>query len=265
VARQQAGVAAVQGITVSDYLDRWLTSNRKLRDRTRRNYSTHIRLYLRPALGHLRLADLAPHHIDQLYPDPIQGRYVGATPATVHHVHRTLRSALNSAVKRRLIAWNPAQHVELPEHRKAQPVIWGQTEVGRFLDTIADHRLYALFHVIAYTGMRRGEAIGLRWADVALDSQLIMVRSQITDAGSGPRLVAPKADSGTRAVPVDGFTIEVLRRHRAGQLRERAAWGSEWQDMALVFAKEDGGLLRPDAVTTCSPSSSPGPVCRESG
>ena len=65
LSRQQAGVAAVQGITVSDYLDRWLTNKRKLRETTRRNYSTHIRLYLRPALGHLRLADLAPHHIDQ--------------------------------------------------------------------------------------------------------------------------------------------------------------------------------------------------------
>jgi len=48
---------------------------------------------------------------------------------------------------------------------------------------------------------------------------------------------------------VDCFTVEVLRRHRAGQLRERAAWGPAWQDLGLVFAKEDGGLLRPDAVT----------------
>jgi integrase len=248
-ARQQAGVAAVEGVTVNEFLDTWLSSKRKLRETTRRNYRTHIRRYLRPALGGLRLADLAPHHIDQLYSDLIDGRYVGATPTTVHHVHRTLRSALNSAVKRRLIAWNPAQHVELPEHQRAQAVIWQPEEVGRFLDNSADHRLYGLFHLIAFTGMRRGEAIGLHWTDVNLEAQLVVVRCQVTDAGDGPKLGPPKSESGTRVVPIDAYTGHVLQRQQAHQQRERAAWGGGWQDLGLVFTKEDGGLLRPDAIT----------------
>jgi integrase len=167
----------------------------------------------------------------------------------VHHVHRTLHSALNSAVKRRLIAWKPAQHVELPEHRRAQASIWQPEDVGRFLDASADHRLYALFHLIAFTGMRRGEAIGLRWTDVDLVEPLIVVRSQVTDAGDGPKLGPPKSESGTRVVPIDGYTAHVLQRQLARQQRERAAWGGGWQDLGLVFTKEDRGLLRPDAVT----------------
>lgn len=247
--RQRTGMLAVDTLTVGDFLDAWLAGKRRLRATTVRNYSGHIHRYLHPALGQLRLADLSPHHVDQLYADLLSGRYVGATASTVHHVHRTLRSALNSAVKRRLISWNPAEHVDLPEHRKARGAVWEPTQVGRFLDSSADHRLYALFHLIAFTGMRRGEAMGLHWADVNLDAQLLVVQWQVTDAGKGPQLGAPKTDSGSRVVPVDGFTVDVLRRHRDLQRREREAWGNSWEDLGLVFTKPNGGILRPDAVT----------------
>ena len=113
--RQRGGLQAVEAITVGEFLDSWLASKRRLRATTIRNYSGHIRRYLRPALGQLRLTELSPRHIDQLYSDLLTGRYVGATASTVHHVHRTLRSALNTAVKRRLISWNPAHHVDLPK------------------------------------------------------------------------------------------------------------------------------------------------------
>lgn len=249
VERQRGGVRAVDTLTVGDFLDSWLASKRRLRATTVRNYTGHIVRYLKPALGHLRLADLGPQHIDQLYADLLDGRYIGATPSTVHHVHRTLRSALNTAVKRRLISWNAASHVDLPEHHKARGGVWEPAQVGRFLDSSVEHRLYALYHLIAFTGMRRGEAMGLHWADVNLAAQLLVIHWQVTDAGKGPRLGAPKTDSGARVVPIDGFTVEVLRRHRERQEGERQLWGEAWEENGLVFTKEGGGMLRPDAVT----------------
>lgn len=249
IERQRGGMLAVDTLTVGDFLDNWLASKRRLRPTTVRNYSGHNARYLKPALGQLRLADLSPQHIDQLYADLLNGRYIGATPSTVHHVHRTLRSALNTAVKRRLISWNPSHHVDLPEHRKARGVVWEPAQVGRFLDSNAHHRLYALYHLIAFTGMRRGEAMGLHWTDVNLDAQLLVIHWQVTDAGKGPMLGAPKTDSGARVVPIDGFTVEVLRRHRERQDEERQRWGEAWEDNGLVFTKENGAILRPDAVT----------------
>jgi len=249
LARQNAGLAQVHSLTVEQYLTAWLDGKRKLRDTTRRNYSTHLRLYLVPALGRTRLADLRPDHIDQLYNDLLSGRYVGATVVTVQHVHRTLRAALNAAVKRRMIPWNPALHVELPEHHRAETEVWSGGDLSRFLDAIADERLYALFHLIGFTGMRRGEAIGLRWADVDLEAAHVVVSQQVTDAGKGPRLGAPKTSSGSRYVPIDPGTVQVLSEQRDRQSDERQRWGIGWTDQGLVFTKEDGDLLRPDAIT----------------
>ncbi len=244
---------------MADFLDEWLAGKRRLLDTTRRDYGTHIRRYLTPALGRHRVQDLLADHIDQLYNDLVAGRYVGATAATVHHVHhvhRTLRAALNTAVRRRLIAWNPALQVELPEHRKARGSVWEAEDVARFLEACSEHRLYALFHLMAFTGMRRGEAIGLHWSEVDLDRAHLKVVWQIVDAGAGPQLGAPKTLSGDRVVPLDAATVDVLRDHRRTQAEERRAWGEGWQQHGLVFTKGTAACCAPTPSRTCSASSS---------
>ncbi len=96
------------------YLREWLVGKRALRPTTRRSYESHLRLYLQPSLGQVLLSDLRPHHLDAMYGDLLVGDHGKRSAATVRRVHATVRSALNTAVKRRLIPWNPALHVELP-------------------------------------------------------------------------------------------------------------------------------------------------------
>ena len=115
--------------------------------------------------------------------------------ATIRRVYATLMSALNSAVKCKRIAYNPAAHVELASGRRPRAVVWTDDRVtawlrtgarppvavwtaqqaGAFLDVAAKHRLYPLFHLIAYRGLRRGEAVGLRWEDVDLDAGFLRI------------------------------------------------------------------------------------------
>jgi integrase len=247
--RRRGGLADVHALTVGTYLSSWLDGKRRLRETTRRSYAGHIRGYLTPALGRYRLTELRPHHIDQLYSDMLNGGHSGAGAARVQHVHRTLRAALNTAVKQRLIPWNPVLHVEVPEHRRSKTEIWTPTQLGRFLDHSVSHRLYALFHVIAFTGMRRGEALGLHWADVDLATGHLIIAWQVVDPGDGPRLGAPKTRSGSRIVPIDALTVEVLRGHRERQDKERESWAEAWQLTGLVFTREDGAMLRPDSTT----------------
>jgi integrase len=249
LARQTAGLADVRGLTVSAFLEGWLAGKRRLRATTRRGYAGHIRRYLTPGLGAYRLADLRPHHIDAFYEDMLAGTYSGATTATVHDVHRTLRSALNLAVKRRLIPWNPALHVELPERTRPKTAVWTPDELSRFLSSSSHSRWYPLFHTMAFTGLRRGEALGLQWGAVDLTFGHLVVSTQLVDAGEGPRLGAPKTKSGARVVPLDALTVEVLRRRMADQTAEREAWGPAWRDHGLVFTREDGSPVRPDYAT----------------
>ncbi len=249
VARERAGVAEIHGLTVGQYLDQWLTSKKSIRETTRRGYTTDIEKYLAPAVGKQRLSELRPHHIDLLYAGLMTDPNSPATPSTIRHVHTTLRASLNAAVKRRLIPWNPAQHVELPSYVRPETRVWTPEQLTCFLDATQDHRLFALFRVIAVTGLRRGEAIALHWADVDLNGGACRVRWQYVDAGGGARLGPPKTRTGARLVPLDPTTIAALTAHREQQRAEALAWESAYRVSDLVFTREDGSPLRPDYVS----------------
>ena len=192
------------------------------------------------------------------------------TAARIRRVHATLMSALGAAVKRRLIGHNPASHVELATGRRPKAVVWTDDRVaafartgirpavavwtaaqaGAFLDSAAEHRLYPMFHLIAYRGLRRGEAIGLRWQDVVLDAGLVRIAQQVVQLGWATEVGDPKTDSGSRSISIDGLTVATLQRWRATQDSERRQWGNAWQDSGLVFTREDGSQLHPDTAST---------------
>jgi integrase len=187
------------------------------------------------------------------------------TPNRVRSVHATVRSALNAAVKRRKIAHNPALFVELErvrrpralvwtdervaqwqrDRRRPSPVmVWTPKQTGAFLDAVADDRLYALWHLIAFRGFRRSEAVWLSWVDVDLDAATAAVR-----AGSQLDWDGPKSDASERSVALDPGTVAVLWTHRKAQHELRLQWGAGWTETGLVFTHEDGRALTPDGVS----------------
>lgn len=233
--------------TVAAYLEDWLDGKRALRLSSRAAYCSHLDLYLRPVLGHLRLGELRAQHVDQLLALLLEER--GVSAATARRVHATLRGALNSAVKRRLIPYNPALQVELPAEARSRAAVWSPDEVGRFLDAVEDEPLGRLYLLIVMTGLRRGEAIGLQWQDVDLDSGSLHVRQQVVGVGGTTHVGPPKTRAGVRTVPLDGATVLCLKKHRALQAEERSCAGASWRDTGHVFVAEDGSVLRPERVS----------------
>jgi integrase len=224
--------------TVAEYLELWLAGKLKLRVTTRRCYRQHLEQYLIPALGSWRLEDLTTEAVERCYADIRAGntqRRRPVNPTTLRRIHATLMSALNTAVKRRLIPINPAAFVELESAGRPRAVVWTDEKVaawragaprpavavwtpeqtGRFLDTASDDRLYALYHLIVFRGLRRGEAVGLPWYDVDLERLRLIVSQQIVQVGWATAKGAPKTDSGARIVALDTATVAVLRAHRA--------------------------------------------------
>ncbi len=257
-----------QGMTVTAWLGQWLEMKQRtgLRQSTARAYRHHIDDYLVPHLGRLRLRDLRPQHVDRMLAALDDGK---RKAATVRRVHATLRSALSTAVRQRLVTFNAAKDVELPKAQRPKARPWEAAELGQFLDSIGSHRLGALFETIAGTGMRRGEAVGLRWEDIDLTRRVIVVRQQLVqesgrkknqqapapcpycEAGHlGVSFGKPKTASGEdRIIDLDENTVGALIAHKLRQDAERETWGEAYADHGLVFAREDGNPLRPDDVT----------------
>ncbi|TMR04189.1 site-specific integrase [Actinomadura soli] len=133
--------------------------------------------------------------------------------------------------------------------RPSPVMVWTPEQTGAFLDRAARHRLHALYHLIAFRGLRRGEACGLRWADVDLDEGTIRVRWQITQIGAHTEQGRPKSEAGERQVTLDQHTIKQLTAHRARHNQERLAAGDTWNDTGFVFTQQDGQPLAPMAVS----------------
>jgi integrase len=240
----------VTSLTVGEYLESWLTGKHALKPKTMALYRDFTTNYLVPNLGDVRLLELRAHHLDRMYANVVLGRRgLPLSPSTIRRVHAVLRSALNTAVKRRLLPYSPADHIDLAPENPKRPKPWTVEECQAFLRDIAHDRLSNLYHLILFTGMRRGEAIGLRWENVDFVGASLSVEQQITEVHGHSVVGTPRTKRGTRVVPIDAATVAMLRRHQEMQDVERTAWGPAWNDAGLVFTREDGRSLRPEYAT----------------
>lgn len=200
-------------------------------------------------------------------------RKVGLT--TQHRILATLRSAYNWAMKRQIVGvgFNPAKLVELASARVPKKLVWTDErfsewtrtgkvpdgimvwtpeQTGAFLDHLmaCEDRLYALYHLIAYRGLRRGEGCGLHRTDYDRTHKKITIAWQIVQHGWEPRLERPKTDDSYDDVSLDEGSITALDAHLRQQRRERLAAGSAWVETGLVFTTETGEALHPADVTS---------------
>ena len=118
-----------------------------------------------------------------------------------------------------------------------------------FLDSVKDDRLSPLWHTIAMTGMRRGEALGLRRIDVDLENARLSVRRALMPVSREVVVSEPKTVKGRRVVALDPGTVEVLKARAARQLDEPHDWDEAWVESGLVFTAENGAALDPESVT----------------
>ncbi len=177
----------------------------------------------------------------------------GLSPTTVQLVHQVLSKALSDAVRHQLVPNNVASLVEAPRRARLEFHTWTGEQAGAFLRHTADERLAALWRLFLTTGMRRGEVAALRWQDVNLERSVLSVRQTGNRLKGGVWTVGtPKgrgdAAAKSRRLSLDAGTVAALRAHRAQQLQERLAWGSDWQDEGLVFTREDGSPLNPTTI-----------------
>lgn len=175
-------------------------------------------------------------------------------PSTVKAVHVVLHKAFGAAVKWERLARNPADHADPPRVAVEADDIqtWSASQLRAFLASTAaaGDRNYALWVLLATTGMRRGEALGLRWQDVDLDAGRLRVVQTVLSINGKIAVSEPKTARGRRPLALDPSTVAVLRKHRRRMLEERMLVGPDHSDEGLVFHRPDGSALRPETVST---------------
>lgn len=243
-------------LTLGDYLaGTWLPALR-LRPSTTASYRKNVRLHVVPHLGSLPLASVTGQKLTALYRRlETSGRVDGEgglSARTVRYVHTIVHRALRDAVEDGLLAVNPADRAKPPTAAQAKsPELhyWTPGQLAAFLGWARDDEddLLVAWQLLAATGMRRGEALALRWRDVDMAAATVAIRRSavlVKHHGEGETIeIGPPKSGKARVVDVDPRTVAVLRAHRAklAELDLRLA-----RDDALALPGNDGGVRHPE-------------------
>ena len=269
--------------TVGQYLDRWLTDTvaPNLAPLTHATYESHVRHYIAPALGDLRLDRIRVRDVQawlNRLPSQCQccaqgkdasrlakgtarccavGRCCRSLPSprTIKDVRAVLRSALSGAMREELVERNVAELVTTPKQRKRKVVPWTSEEARRFLESARSDldALYAAFVLVLVLGMRKGEVLGLRWAAVDLDRRELMVDHQLQRVRRQLLYRETKTEASDDSLPLPDIASTALRLRKAQhqEVIEQAgeAWrlfeDAEGDPVELVFTGRYGTPIDP--------------------
>jgi integrase len=232
--------------TVSEYLAHWLDRTKAgVRPRTYEAYGLNVRR-LQTLLGKTKLAALTPQKIDAAYGELLRR---GLSRRSVEQCHTVLHGALEKAVMWGLVGRNACAAVTPPRPERSEMKTLSEDQVRRLFEASSNDRLHALWVLLATTGPRLGEAIGLRWQDIDFASRTLTIRRALQrQRGAGLVFVEPKTRYSRRSIALPDGTVAALQIHRKRQLEERLQVGAAWQDQDLVFCRWDGGPLEPSGL-----------------
>lgn len=238
-------------ITVSEFLNQWLEDKSDTKKPTTvAGYRNAVEKHIVPKLGKVRLQQLQPTHVQNLYRElrrdrtDEKGKVIKGLGNSLRLVHCVLRDAFKRAVKLDLVAVSPISKVDAPSTTRFDGKAWTTDQAKAFLEASHSSRWCALFHLALTTGLRRGELLGLYWDDLDMTAKKLMVKRNYTTAGGTPMILEPKTHRSTRPVALTDWDVRVLEDHRAGQQAERelsAIWeGDQW-----VFSTSIGTPINP--------------------
>lgn len=252
---------APQRVTLAEFLQlTWLPSiEHTIKPGTFESYRRNVRIHIagRP-LGRRQLQDVGPADLNAHYRLLLAGdeEHRKLSARSVAYIAAILHRCFRDAVRWQNLTRNPADAADPPRpHVKPEMRTWSASELRAFLRSLDHDRLSGCWWLLATTGMRRGEALGLRWSDVDLERKLIrVVRTLITTdvqrkGDPGFSWGTPKTAKGRRTIALDDAAVAALKAHRKRQREERLALGEAYQDQDLVVCEPDGSPVHPKTIS----------------
>lgn len=225
----EVGQTPQTDVTVKQYLDQmWLPHvQTRVRARTLDGYKSKIENHITPTLGDSTMSSLDAYQLDQ-WLDTVKG-----SARTRLHAYRVLCTALNQAVKWRLITHNPLNAVEPPKVRRELPDTLTPDEANAYLDAFQGHVLEPIVVLAISAGLRRSELAGLRWADIDFNAKTVSIKRGHHDRAGAVLVEEPKSQTSQRVIALPDWAVGILWPLRG--------FG------ALV--EEDGEAMRPRRIS----------------
>lgn len=231
---------------LSDWLTHWYHT---ALEASSRKQSTKV-LYRNLATKHLSPAPLGATPLDRLRKTRVDALVVRLrrqklSVSTVRQVYTVLRAALADAVLDGLMARNPCTLVKRPGVRRREARHLDASTVAAVLKAAKSLRYRSALVLIAATGIRRGEALGLSWEHVSLKEGSLKVAATLGRVGKELALTEPKSARSRRTIPLSPAIVALLKAQRVNQAAERLHAGDRWTNTGLVFTTAFGGPVDP--------------------
>lgn len=257
-------------LALGEYLrNEWLPATRStIRPSTWESYRQKIEVHIIPALGTVQLRALTPGRLNAFYARlHREGRHdgEGLSVRSVRYVHAVLRKALADAVKWGRIPRNPSVLADPPRQRRRQEMrTWSAEQLRAFLDHVKETRLSALWRLLGSTGMRRGEALGLKWEDLDFEASTVAIRRALIEVKGLAVWSDPKTARGRRLISLDVTTMSSLRRIGLVKPRNGSPLAPHTPMPAWSSVNQTGRFFTRPGRRNCSGSTDQRPLCQPS-
>ena len=232
-------------LTVGEWLDTWEKEYLgDVKPFTVVSYHTQITNHIKPALGAVKLQALTAPQIQRFY-NNLQKTEKSLSPKSIKNVHGVFHKALQQAVEVGYLRFNPSDACKLPRVTRKEIKPLDEAQITNFLTAIKGHRYETLYTVTLFTGLREGEALGLKWDCVDFQRGVILIDKQLQreKKKGGAYIFAPLKNDKARTITPAPWVMKLLRHHRSIQLEDRFRAAENWEDSGLVFTDSCGHHL----------------------
>src|SRR4030043_43453 len=248
--------------TFKEFAEKWLAGKVGIKDATKTSYEGILNNHLIPYFGAGRIGDLRRENIRDFVKKKVDKGELSSK--SIHNILLVIHQIIDDAQVERLITHNPYIKIEKPKREKPEVDFLSTHEIPIFLKAAQTYKepkqkiskitdktekkkerpkcettMHALFFTAIFSGMRRGELLGLQWGDIDWVNQKIHVRRSLYKGG----FQSPKSEYSKRAIDMGPRLIQVLKEHRAKQNETRLKVGSSWANNEIVFCEKGGRPL----------------------
>jgi integrase len=233
--------------TFGSFFSEWLenVAKPKVRDRTYAGYFSASSKRILPTFGHMKLTEIKPVHVLKFYNQLTEE---GLSPEYIKYLQSMLKNTFSTALKWQLIQNNIMDHVDSPRIKRKEKQVWTIEQVNQFLEyaKTKKYHWYMVYLIAIYTGMRRGEILGLRWKDIDMDEGKLSINQTLGYVkGKGIVVQEPKTSRSHRLISISDYLIKELRASKLSQQKIRLQHGLPFSVDDFVVSHDDGSPVNP--------------------